>query len=1360
MEVTNYIQKIDLRRTFTEFTVRLTMSGRYAGIPYQSTPILMLKYDIEKPVDMYVSYDKHGKIIDGYLYLERKNFLFSRITLKTAPKKNWNPVKPINPLDDNPYISTPLNPQQTCVCACYAGAARNTYWPATSKVGESCEQTCMSQSTYLGCASRDSFYVNTPPVDNEVTNLGPKTSTTFLTDVIIPIFDNGKLGLRKLTQANTTSTLTNSRMWRQGKSMLQLRPFKSSKQGKYNGIQLVMPQITNFLYLDQQPVSFNVEVVARNGKTPVNKFIINPTARKTQSRKVKRPIDNLYTPGFEYQRLDGSNYIGYYHIDPAVGPRIGKTGSKAGPRLKSLSFVPSIQVVKPKASSRVPKTQTFYTHLQQKEVEKGKVEFNFNHPIKNFTEFKILKNEVFIVKNDENYSLSLCNVLQDDVRELPYNVTRVVTRGKITPSTPYYEEGVKKYPLSWPVDLSNNVIFSDCKQCMSFSFYSQAHEDNFGQILRQNQIANLEQDYFLNDQQTLSYTPRFFTGLNQWLERSSSDIFSDLQIIRDSKGELDSLQICPSKDTILNGYEGIYAKAQKKCNCLFSNSTDEEIFEVEVDCKDGDCAKCCTAEKSVEGWDDCWTCEEDYSAPIGNYGTDLFTSTYATFKEVFTGGTTYSGYTNTGSTSANTYDIYISASTFSGDTIIPISNIKRIKHRPLANVVDPRYVPHYGYQVFSGNGGNLTIESGNSSNYMTYRVRENGTYRFQYNAYLDVTYQDSKWADYVFSNYLTAATQSIAYPTSDYAIKRLINSSVLRAGADEGDVVLEDTNGQFFPGKNGFAGGSGVTMFDFKVFIERETTATTKTNLDIFTVSNDPVSGVDSDAYLTQSTNKVQDVFSGYTNLFDGAATANTVFRKMIPVSLDTGLVSLSGGDVVRLKYSADWDSTSKGTTGSTAIRLNLGHRLNVSGDPTYSPSYRVVKFDNLYVNKTLFFNAHKQSRAETYYDEKGIKIKKSSQGALYTINNDYEPITTPKVNPSTFDTLTFIDNIIGSKKLELGREANSPTNQWAKQLVEGTLEDYYLPMGELLSVNNGVLTFNLPRYDQDYALSCNYVFPQINHSYVVKTTIGDNNNGVSEMYVVITPSPNLQVPCFTPPLDEQYKLVSSELLSGATIEQYDDEFLIDGKPAVVKTSRSQPLTTTKAPNTFKCQFYCKCQDLDMEGVDPYFGTTSVITDNTVFDCEECEELAANYCGHLSGDCSSIVFTTECQPTSITDPTQTNYAKWTCAGGGQNCTQCTAEFMANNPGVECPYTSCTHCEAQSYYDTTSMCYCNNTGHHRYNCGPLGDCIIDNNGPYMSLGECEDRCSWFIQNNNGNTSNTTRGNYANPILRNTNISGGY
>ena len=241
----------------------------------------------------------------------------------------------------------------------------------------------------------------------------------------------------------------------------------------------------------------------------------------------------------------------------------------------------------------------------------------------------------------------------------------------------------------------------------------------------------------------------------------------------------------------------------------------------------------------------------------------------------------------------------------------------------------------------------------------------------------------------------------------------------------------------------------------------------------------------------------------------------------------------------------------------------------------------------------------------------------------------------TPKVNNLTFDSLTFVDNTSSSKKLELNVENNNPTNNWAKQLNAGTIEDYYLPLGHLLNLENGLLTFNLPRYDQEFNLSCNYVFPQIDHSYVIKTTISDNKNGVSDMFVVITPTVDLQVPCFTPPLDEQFKLVTSELFSASTIEQFNKELLIDGKPVVIKTSRTQPLTTVKAPNTFKCQFYCKCENLGMEGVDPYFGTTSVITDNTVFDCEECEELAANYCGHLSGNCEPIVFTTECEPTNI-----------------------------------------------------------------------------------------------------------------------------
>ena len=40
--------------------------------------------------------------------------------------------------------------------------------------------------------------------------------------------------------------------------------------------------------------------------------------------------------------------------------------------------------------------------------------------------------------------------------------------------------------------------------------------------------------------------------------------------------------------------------------------------------------------------------------------------------------------------------------------------------------------------------------------------------------------------------------------------------------------------------------------------------------------------------------------------------TGNTVFRKRIPITIDSGLVSLSGGDTVKLKYVSNWESTSK----------------------------------------------------------------------------------------------------------------------------------------------------------------------------------------------------------------------------------------------------------------------------------------------------------------------------------------------------------------------------------------------------------------------------------------------------------------
>ena len=36
-----------------------------------------------------------------------------------------------------------------------------------------------------------------------------------------------------------------------------------------------------------------------------------------------------------------------------------------------------------------------------------------------------------------------------------------------------------------------------------------------------------------------------------------------------------------------------------------------------------------------------------------------------------------------------------------------------------------------------------------------YKCLSGGTYKFQYNAYLDVKYKDTKWCEYISSNYIS-----------------------------------------------------------------------------------------------------------------------------------------------------------------------------------------------------------------------------------------------------------------------------------------------------------------------------------------------------------------------------------------------------------------------------------------------------------------------------------------------------------------------------------------------------------------------------------------------------------------------------
>jgi len=1347
MGLENYIQKIDLRETFTDLTIQVSMFGNHKNTPYQNYPILTMRYDVANPVDLYVMYDKNGDINDGYLYFEEQNFVDNEVSFKRNNKVIQSSSNPT--ASTNKSFNKSIQPTTECFCKVYVGKSNFFYWKVAQYPGKSPYETCAETAHVAPGVPADRNYVlSSPSLSDPYLDVTPTITTKFKTDVVLPLFDNKRLSLFSITSQNRTSLLTNRRLW--APTAGKLNPFPSTVNGKNNQIEMVLPSLNKLLDLSNTSLNFNVELAAFNTNKPITNFIINPQGKRINTKKIRKNVTNLYTSGNEYVSENGEGYVGWYHIHSEKGAMEGKTHTnRPHGRLTSIKFIPSIETVKPKNIKEVDiiSSQTFYVPLTQSEIETGIAKFNFNSRIPEFKNYNIISSNMFIIENEENYKMSLCNFLKDDIRELPYNTSRVVYDGNITQSSPYYTNSIKKYPLSWPVDLSNNEIFADCSQCISFSFYSPEHNDNFSQILKQNQIANLETDYYLNTNKQIKFKPRFFTGIDQWVERSTSDIFSDLQITR-VNDKVETFKMCPSKDTLLNAYGGIYDPAYKNCKCQFSNSTDEEIVEVDVYCEDTDCSKCCSDYQTLHKWEDCWTCEKTYSAPIGNFYTDLLATTYAGFKDTFTGGTVYSGYSDTGTSYTNTYDIYIEKNIFSGSSAIPISSINRVKHHPLVNVKDPRYVPYYSQQIFSGNGGNLVINTADSQNYMSYISKENGIYRLQYNAYLDVTYEDSKWGEYVMDNYQTGSTifSAQSYPTTDYELKRLIGASILRCGIDEASIVVEDTDGSCLPPSGGYGPNSGLTYFNFAIHLQRTTTGGTASYLDSFNVSNDSVIGSPADAYLTQHTNKVQNTFSGYSTVFGSGATGNTVFKSSIPVSLDSGLVSLSGGDVMKLIYDAEWSGTSKIIDGTVKVKVNLGHRLDISGNSIYGPSYRISKFDELYVKKNLYFNAHKKSSPEKYIDEEGNTQQKSSQGALFTIDTDYSPISVPQVNDITFNNLNFIDNSQEAKKLELNLTINKPTNQWAKQLLNKNLEDYYLPTGNLINLNNGNLTFNLPRYDQNLAVKCSYKFPQINHSYVVRARAADNDNKISNFYVVFTPSENLYVPCFTPPIDEQFALIEGETFSASTVQQFNNNIQIDGTDIVIKPAGTGPLTTVKAPNEFKCQFYCTCKNVKLDGVDPYFGTTSVITDNTVFDCNECRSLAEAYCNNFNKDCSPNVFSTSCQPESITNPQQTNFYNWTCAQPGTNCIPCTAEYLEANPGVECPYSSCTHCEYQSSYDTSSKCYCEQANQHRYNCGPSGDCFIDNQGPYFTLDECEDRCSYILESD-GNINNINVGNYA-------------
>ena len=180
--------------------------------------------------------------------------------------------------------------------------------------------------------------------------------------------------------------------------------------------------------------------------------------------------------------------------------------------------------------------------------------------------------------------------------------------------------------------------------------------------------------------------------------------------------------------------------------------------------------------------------------------------------------------------------------------------------------------------------------------------------------------------------------------------------------------------------------------------------------------------------------------------------------------------------------------------------------------------------------------------------------------------------------------------------------------------------------------MKSDVFVFNLPRYDQQMSINCNYKFPQISHSYVIKNTISNVVGQKINHFIVVTPKDKLYIPCLTPTKDDKVELIKTEIKIKEQIDNVDGVIVIDDQTITLKSSRSEPLTQFKSDEGFICKFYCSCVDKKSSiPIDPFYGTTEIITNTDIEDCDECINQSEVYCASVNKTCEPKVFNNSCQ---------------------------------------------------------------------------------------------------------------------------------
>ena len=904
-----------------------------------------------------------------------------------------------------------------------------------------------------------------------------------------------------------------------------------------------------------------------------------------------------------------------------------------------MDVIPPKQIINQTPNIRL---ETTYINLTNKDLASREVIHDYKKQLLPFNaepeSINLVESKVYAVENilNPDVNLTSVNLTPNNVVEIPYNVSRIVFDNEIKETKKYFKDGKEIYQLDWAQELFNNDRVTDSDRCYSLKFANKEQLVAFSEKLKSQQIGNIESYPIINEDGRSGFVKRTYSKISQWVERTLLDQFSDVTFSYFSDGLIKTILCCPRKKTWINGDKGTQSNLYTKGGEFLLNGQNYEGYyhRHEGIPMVGKTHSSQPHETLTEFF--------NYAPISANSKTDFLFTTYSNKTD-----STYSGFTATTTDrykSNDTYDLFITGATFSAGTSIPISNIVTQKQLPLIDDLTHDYRAYSFNEVYKSNGGNVILNNSVTGDYFTYTATTNGIYRFTYKAYLDVKYTDTKWCDYLTRAYPSGMTGS--YPSTDYEIKRLINTSIIQAGEGETKTVVQDTNYKFHPGYKfksrdeeivtNIPTNSGLLNFNFTVTLDKYNSGSTATTtLKKFNVTRSKIFG-GANAYLTLPVSQNDKSFSGDNVCVLSGVSSSTIFHRQIPITIDTGLINLLSGQSVTLNYDTNWSATSKSnyfgeTGGTTNLTINLGHKLDVSGNTVEAPWFRGVKVGNYFTNKVLFFDSTKKSKAFNMISNQEVK-KVHLDGSLYLTDKECGNLIRPTIDETNFNRLTFIDSTGPNHMLVWDKKLNTPTNRWQYLIENNQIKDYTLTQGNKQNMtfmkDDGKFCFYLPTYNMDYGGKCDFTFPQTNQSYVVENTFKNMFGDKLKHYIVVTPDCNFYKPCSPAKVNTAYNILHKNTPENWRLVNVNKKIRINGKEIKIISSHSHynPAPLTLAGD-FKCQYYCKCgQDISEEiGIDPIYGVSDVYTNLELLNCEECYKEAEIHCKSLYQTCKPVM---------------------------------------------------------------------------------------------------------------------------------------